>query len=170
MIKEMLKQFRKAKGWTQNDLAERSGYSRSSIINWESGKRAPRSVDIEKLAKVFGVSPRDFLNGSNELAIVQDVDVSENNDKAQNRDNKFVYWSSVLNNVIKLVESGDIQEIKLITPLFKSALSILLSVQKHGQKDFLFTDGQSTVSIMTNNGDNSQNFMGVKGNIETTAI
>ena len=160
MIKEMLKQFRKAKGWTQNDLAERSGYSRSSIINWESGKRAPRSVDIEKLAEVFGVSPRDFLDCPDELSTSQYM--SENKDEQQKHDSKFIYWSSVLNNVIELVESGDMKEIELVTPLFKSALSILLSIQKYGKKDFLFTDREAThVSMLTNNGDNNQNFISV---------
>ena len=167
MIKEMLKQFRKAKGWTQNDLAERSGYSRSSIINWESGKRAPRSVDIEKLDEVLGVSPSDFLNCSKERAIVQDM--PENEDEQQNNDSNFVYWSGVLNNVIELVESGDMKKIELVTPLFKSALSILLSVQKYEKKDFLFTDREAThVSMLTNNGDNNQNFIGIGNNKNAT--
>ena len=65
MIKDKLATIRKSKGWTQNDLAERSGYSRSSIINWETGKRAPRTVDIERLAIALGVSPSDFLEVGN---------------------------------------------------------------------------------------------------------
>lgn len=168
MIKEMLRQFRRAKGWTQNDLAERSGYSRSSIINWESGKRAPRSVDIEKLADVFGVSPSEFLNNSNEQVGVQDI--PKNNNERQNHDSKFVYWSGVLNNVVKVVESGDMQEIELITPLLKSALSILLSVQKHGHGDFSFLGNDATHLSMSNNGDNNQNFISVNEKPKSTII
>lgn len=53
---EKLIRYRKKMGMTQQDLAEKSGYSRSSIINWETGKRAPRTVDIEKLAAALGTT------------------------------------------------------------------------------------------------------------------
>lgn len=76
MLNEKLRQYRKARGWTQDDLAERSGFSRSSIINWESGKRAPRSVDIDKLAIVLGVQPRNLIDDAPD--IVNDVIRKEN--------------------------------------------------------------------------------------------
>ena len=63
-LNERLKKYREKRGWTQADLAERSGYSRSSIINWENGKRAPRTVDIDKLALVLGILPRDLVDDS----------------------------------------------------------------------------------------------------------
>ena len=130
MLQEKLRQFRKAKGWTQGDLAELSGYSRNSIINWETGKRAPRTVDIDKLAFVLGVTPHDLIdNGvSNSNASSEKVQTFSNNVDDMNFMD-FAYWGGVLDRAKKLASSKKFQEINLITPLLRSALEVLLSVQ-----------------------------------------
>lgn len=149
MIKDKLIKIRKSKGWTQNDLAEQSGYSRSSIINWETGKRAPRTIDIERLAIVLGVSPSDFLDN---------VDSSDSKESLQtttehyqdNQDNSFAYWGGVLDRARKLAKSKDIQEINLIVPLLQSALNIILSAQEHS-----VNTGEVISSVSAYNGNNS---------------
>lgn len=155
MLNEKLRQYRKAKGWTQDDLAERSGYSRSSIINWESGKRAPRTVDIDRLAIVLGVSPRELIN---------DVSNTQSNETNQDTyplpsgvgagstsETGYAYWGGVLDKSLKLAESKNLQEIKLVAPLLKLAYHALLQVI-----DSVHDSPQEVISeVSTYNGDNS---------------
>jgi transcriptional regulator with XRE-family HTH domain len=56
----MLKKFREEKGWTQAELAKRSGVSLRTIQGWEQGHRAPVSPDFFRVVKVLGVSADRF--------------------------------------------------------------------------------------------------------------
>ena len=156
MIKERLVGLRRAKGWTQNELAEYSGYSRSSIINWETGKRAPRTVDIEKLASTLGVLPSYFLDDS-----AEQINLQATPDKdTENQDDKFAYWSGVLDETLRVADSGNMQKIALIIPLLKSALNILLATQKRKLNQNQLNNGNSTyVNTLTSHGDNNQNII-----------
>ena len=156
MIKERLVGLRRAKGWTQNELAEYSGYSRSSIINWETGKRAPRTVDIEKLASTLGVLPSYFLDDS-----AEQINLQATPDKdTENQDDKFAYWSGVLDETLRVADSGNMQKIALIIPLLKSALNILLATQKRNLNQNQLNSGNSTyVNTLTSHGDNNQNII-----------
>lgn len=51
-IGEILKQERQNKGYSQSKLADRIGYSRNCIANWESGRR---TISIYELIKVCNV-------------------------------------------------------------------------------------------------------------------
>lgn len=52
---------RKAKGWTQDDLARRIDMSRASVANMETGRqRAPIHV-VYRLAKVLDCTPIDLV-------------------------------------------------------------------------------------------------------------
>ena len=156
MIKERLVGLRRAKGWTQNELAEYSGYSRSSIINWETGKRAPRTVDIEKLASTLGVLPSYFLDDS-----AEQINLQATPDKdTENQDDKFAYWSGVLDETLRVADSGNMQKIALIIPLLKSALNILLATQARSLNQNQLHSGNSTyVNTLTSHGDNNQNII-----------
>lgn len=143
MLKDKLKRYRKARGWTQDDLAEHSGYSRSSIINWETGKRAPRSVDIEKLAIVLGVLPTDLIS---EIP-AENQDISVNTDTLPLRIRQeiatgYAYWGGVLDSAIKLANSDKLQEIKLVTPLLKLAYEALIKAieQSNSEADTIRDD------------------------------
>ena len=48
-----IKSLRALKGWSQDELAQRLGVSRSAIGNYEQGTRRPRIEDLEALADVF---------------------------------------------------------------------------------------------------------------------
>lgn len=48
---DAIRAAREAKGWTQDDLIERSGVSRATLLRWESG--AARTPDSENVRKVF---------------------------------------------------------------------------------------------------------------------
>ncbi len=54
MTGKELKEKRKSVGWTQQELAQRLGVSKGTIINYEKGKTIPESK-TEILASVFGV-------------------------------------------------------------------------------------------------------------------
>lgn len=49
--------------WSQRELAEKSGVSRSTIAAIELGKRRPRPRTKRALAKALGVSPSEISWG-----------------------------------------------------------------------------------------------------------
>lgn len=58
-----LRQARRAKGWTQADLAEAGGLSLDMIGRLERGTVGPSFETIEALAKALGVSAVGFFTG-----------------------------------------------------------------------------------------------------------
>ena len=46
-------QLRKDRGWSQEELAQRMGVTRSAIGNWEQGTREPDYVTLERVADLF---------------------------------------------------------------------------------------------------------------------
>jgi transcriptional regulator with XRE-family HTH domain len=57
--------MRLAKGWTQEQFAERSGFSQQYISGLESGRRNPTVVSLFELAQALGVRPTDLLQPTN---------------------------------------------------------------------------------------------------------
>jgi transcriptional regulator with XRE-family HTH domain len=55
-----IKELRKARGWSQDELAARSGISRRTITYWETGDRRPSSIYLEALARVFGIAAEEM--------------------------------------------------------------------------------------------------------------
>jgi transcriptional regulator with XRE-family HTH domain len=51
-----VRQLRKQKGWTQVEIAERFGMDRSYLADLERGKRNVSLLNVELLAKGFGLS------------------------------------------------------------------------------------------------------------------
>lgn len=50
-----IKTLRKAKGLTQQELADAVGMSRAAIGGYETGRRNPRLPDLQKISDFFGV-------------------------------------------------------------------------------------------------------------------
>ena len=135
MLKENLIKCRRMNGWTQQDLAEKSGFSRSSIINWETGKRAPRSIDIEKLANILGTSTAYLMgeiNVSNNKHsdAINNLALPEYTHLNKLPDNFFSYWGGILDEVKKVIKRNDLEEINLIMTFFKPAYEMLVKIQK----------------------------------------
>ena len=64
LLGERVKQRREKLGWTQTELAERSGVQQAMISRYERGEvRQARSDHLEKLANTLGVS-MDYLTGA----------------------------------------------------------------------------------------------------------
>lgn len=57
---EKLQRLRRARSWTQEQLAERIGVSRQSLSKWESDGALPDTVNVVALADLFGVTT-DYL-------------------------------------------------------------------------------------------------------------
>ena len=51
-----VKDLRKRKGWTQTDLAQKAGTTKSVVSQWESGEMEPRMGSLKKLADALDVS------------------------------------------------------------------------------------------------------------------
>ena len=62
MFDTRLKELRTGAGLTQAQLAKQLGVTQSTIGNWESGCRVPRTETARKVAAFFGVST-DYLLG-----------------------------------------------------------------------------------------------------------
>mgnify|MGYP000884967108 FL=1 len=59
-IANNLRILRKSKGWTQHDLAKKSGVSRVSIARFETASRMPDFDTMCSLADALGVSTEIF--------------------------------------------------------------------------------------------------------------
>lgn len=57
---EKILRMRKARGWSQEELAERMSVSRQAVSRWESGSAKPDADKIIALCDLFGVSA-DYL-------------------------------------------------------------------------------------------------------------
>lgn len=57
---ERLQRLRRARGMTQEQLAERIGVSRQSLSGWENDAALPDTVHVVALAELFGVTT-DYL-------------------------------------------------------------------------------------------------------------
>lgn len=58
-----LAQLRKEKGLSQEELANRIGVSRQAISKWENGESSPDTDNLVALAKVYGVTIDELING-----------------------------------------------------------------------------------------------------------
>ena len=59
-FKDRLVKLRKELGLTQEDFAQKIGYTRTAISAWEIGRNEPSNADTVKIADFFGVST-DYL-------------------------------------------------------------------------------------------------------------
>ena len=65
MFSSRLRELRKAKRLTQNELAHSLNVEQPTIANWEKGFRVPDSLTIQKIGDFFNVSV-DFMLGRTE--------------------------------------------------------------------------------------------------------
>ena len=57
---EKLQTLRKARGWSQEELAQQINVSRQALSKWESGASVPDTENVVALSRLFGV-PIDYL-------------------------------------------------------------------------------------------------------------
>ena len=56
-----IREYRKQRKWTQEELARRLGVERSAVAKWESGKSQPQAARLVALAELFGRSVDGIL-------------------------------------------------------------------------------------------------------------
>ena len=62
----IIREYRKQRKWTQEELAKRLGVERSAVAKWESGKSQPQAAHFVALAEIFGCSVDGLLGRSRE--------------------------------------------------------------------------------------------------------
>ena len=67
-----LQELRKAKGLTQEELAESLYVSRTAVSKWESGRGYPNIDSLKAIAKFFGVTIDNLLSGEEFLTIAEE--------------------------------------------------------------------------------------------------
>ncbi|MDO5734786.1 MAG: helix-turn-helix transcriptional regulator [Eubacteriales bacterium] len=61
-FQDKIVRLRKAKGWSQEDLAGQMNVSRQAISRWEGGTALPDAMNLVELSKLFGVTTDYLLN------------------------------------------------------------------------------------------------------------
>lgn len=70
-----LRHFRKQRGWTQTELAEKAGLKRTALGAYEEGRAEPRLAALVRLAHVLDVSLDALVLGGTEKRMEQDIRV-----------------------------------------------------------------------------------------------
>lgn len=104
-IADKLKALRKAKGLTQQQVADAIGTTRATIGGYEIGRRSPRLPELEKIAALYGVGLDYFGIASKDdvfdlLARAKDVFESD----AINKDEKEKLYKELMRLYFKLSE------------------------------------------------------------------
>lgn len=86
---EKLKELRKNRGLTQEELANDLYVSRTAISKWESGKGYPNIDSLKVISKYFSVSLDELL--SNEELL----DVAENEQKVKEQKNRDIIYGTL---------------------------------------------------------------------------
>jgi len=97
----LLKNLRKEKKKTQEEMAKDLHYSSKVISSWESGIRFPSDLeDLTKLANYFDISYEELINGERKdkdtLSIEEERIKSKYDNKYKDKEKKFVLVISLL--------------------------------------------------------------------------
>lgn len=105
--KEILAELRKARGLTQDEMAEQLFVTRQAVSRWETGETVPNTEALKLISKTFDISINTLLGAPRQLkcqccgAPLDDASLSREPDGAFNEDyckwcytdGKFVYHS-----------------------------------------------------------------------------
>ena len=109
---ENLYKFRKEKGISQEELANKIGVSRQAVYKWETGERIPDITNLNSLCIEFDKSLEDFIEGAEHLvknnlleSISQNGNKVESNEKEneQNKEMPKGNNSKKIKNIIKYI-------------------------------------------------------------------
>ena len=65
---DSLKSFRTARGLSQQQLAELLYVDRSTVANWESGRRVPNALQITNIASALGIDVGTLMNSASTVS------------------------------------------------------------------------------------------------------
>ena len=58
-----IREWRKKRGLTQEQLAEMANIHVNTLLRWEYGTREPKASELQKLAKILNCTEAELLNG-----------------------------------------------------------------------------------------------------------
>lgn len=70
---EMINYYRKQNGWTMKQLGEKMDKTESAISLWINNKRSPMVDDLDKLSKLFNVSPEVLMFGESNSSTIAEI-------------------------------------------------------------------------------------------------
>ncbi|MBQ7937574.1 MAG: helix-turn-helix transcriptional regulator [Oscillospiraceae bacterium] len=76
---EKLRNLRKQKGITQEELAEKLFVSRTAVSKWESGKGYPSIDSLKMISKFYSVTVDELLSGDEMLALAEEENKTKEN-------------------------------------------------------------------------------------------
>lgn len=123
-----MKQYRELYGWTQDDLANASGLSLSSIKKYEANISENFTFDnLKKISAAFNVTPSDFIN--DELSV--DLSVNKPKKNVRQSTNLSANMSDNLSN-LKETEADQISRDQILIRKLSSAVGAGESVDING--------------------------------------
>lgn len=124
-----MKQYRELYGWTQDDLANASGLSLSSIKKYEANISENFTFDnLKKISAAFNVTPSDFIN--DELSV--DLSVNKSKKNVRQSTNLSVNMSDNLYNLKKIEEADQVSYDQILIRKLSSAVGAGESVDING--------------------------------------
>jgi transcriptional regulator with XRE-family HTH domain len=134
-----IKEARQARGWSQQELAERVSVSQPTIVHWEQGTHIPRHLALARLADALGVS-RQWLQG----------DIENNTLVAQSRTTPYhknptpilSYLNSPINHVPVFAGPLDKEEVEACLKAQRTAIAYIpVSIPVISPIGFVIDDG-----------------------------
>lgn len=61
--------LRRARGWTQKELAEKSGLSYHAVVSYENGLRVPSGRSLVSLERCLGVAGAQIIGGGDNYEV-----------------------------------------------------------------------------------------------------
>lgn len=136
-ISEQIKKLRQQKGWTQNELGEKVGYSPQTISAWERGQNQPDLQAISALCKLFDVTSDQLLGIEKTVQKTQPT-FSEINAPAQAP--KPQQPPSDCDKIVDSFEkdSAASTALKILLSIYAGILSFVAVIALVGRGDFAF--------------------------------
>lgn len=122
MIAEKIRNARKEKEYTQEQVAEHLKVSRQTISNWENGKSLPDIINVIRMSELYDVSLDELLKG--DKALIEKIERDITTVKVEKRIIKYA-WISIILGVIMLV-LGNIFEGNPVIDFLNGALPWVL--------------------------------------------
>ena len=68
-VGEKLKEYRKQRQWTQEELAKQLNVTRQAVSNWERDKTLPDVYLLKEIAAVFDMTLDQYMENTKQLAV-----------------------------------------------------------------------------------------------------
>ena len=118
-IGENIRYFRKIKGLTQAELANKIQRSSNLVARWERNEIQPKAENIPLLTTALEITSADLLG-------------EKRDEVTQSPTPDYAYWGAVVNKMQQLAKNGNTQEIEAIRSLLKIGFDALMTSNKPG--------------------------------------